>query len=606
MSSRFPSREARIFRGRRSPACGTVRRDFLLSLLVAIASFGILLSCSQRLPLTWDEGESIDRAEKLLAWFRCDDPLSPEAIAEHWVFTTQVEGHPAGYGIVIASGKTVAKNFSFLLSPKTQFRFGPIFLFSVAMGTVFYQFARRIHPGAGFFAVASLLLFPRLFAHAQIAACDSILTSCWILAWCAFLCAFFEESRKGLFHFRKLLKVLIWGVFLGFTLSAKFTGWIAVVPFFFSLFFLNKNASRSRVRDFAARFAYFGLGIAVALLVFFVMNPPLWFESIKGFREFFLLNISRKGFNISILFFGKMYNLDHPLPWFNTILWTFITVPSGFLLLMGIGFFVPAFHSLPGFFSPWKSVAEHELKKESGKEPGFRFVMLIFLHPFALLLVRSFPGTPPHDGVRLFVSAFAFLAMLTGSGAWILLRSRIGRIGFPYFRTGMILVALIYGIGLFNMSWYGPQWLSYYNGWIGGLPGAARCGMEPTYYWDSLDREVLDWIRENTAENELLYFSASSPKSLFLLRKWNELERDFYFRGKKIEKGAKIRYYVLQRRPSGESILDQQLIRNSTPVFRKVIRKGGYGIWNLSEVSLLEIYDFEEYLKTVRLLKAGK
>ena len=68
---------------------------------------------------------------------------------------------------------------------------------------------------------------------------------------------------------------------------------------------------------------------------------------IGGLIEFFDLNLHRgndPGLNISTQFFGRMYNLDYPLPWYNTLLWTAVTVPVGILLLAGVGL-VSAFRS---------------------------------------------------------------------------------------------------------------------------------------------------------------------------------------------------------------------------------------------------------------------
>ncbi|MCL2305378.1 MAG: glycosyltransferase family 39 protein [Planctomycetaceae bacterium] len=522
-----------------------------------------LLATSQMLPLTWDEGESIDRANKIAAWFQVERPLSRDSIREHWVFTTQIEGHPAGYGIVIAAGHAVSHS---ILPPKTAYRFGPMFLFAVALGAVFRKIEKNVDFRAALFAVLAILLTPRLFAHAHIAACDSTLTACWLLAWA---CFDLKTSRK----------TIIWGIFLGLTFSAKFTGWIAIVPFFLSLFFSQRHKAHKEISENSTPLCpsclcerkksllHFAYGFAVALLTFFVLNPPLWWEPIHGFCQFFTLNMSRENFNISILFLGRMYNLDHPLPWYNTIVWVAITVPGGFLVLLfyGIG---------------------HGFVKRN------QIVLSLILHAGSLLVVRAIPGTPPHDGVRLFVTAFAFLAILTGIGAAALTSVRLRR-----FRVGLYLVTLIYVTAMFNLYWYAPQWLSYYNAVVGGLPGAVRAGMEPTYYWDSLDKEVADWLAANVKPDETVLFSASSKKTLALQRQWGELRTDFYRKDAEYQKGKTIRYYVLQRRPSGEYAADQRLIKQAKPVYTKTIRHSGFGWWKLDDVPILEIYEFKDYLK---------
>ena len=43
-----------------------------------------------------------------------------------------------------------------------------------------------------------------------------------------------------------------------------------------------------------------------------------------------------------------------------------------------------------------------------------------------------------------------------------------------------------------------PVPLSYFSPVVGGLPGAAALGMEPTYYWDALSDDALDWLNSHT------------------------------------------------------------------------------------------------------------
>ncbi len=253
----------------------------------------------------------------------------------------------------------------------------------------------------------------------------------------------------------------------------------------------------------------------------------------------------------------------------NTLVWTAITVPSGLLLLffVGLGLVV---------------------RKKELRWPG----LFLFLNFITLLVSRALPGTPAHDGTRLFVPAFAFLAILAGQGAaglWRLERNRI---------PTRILVAGIYLCCLFNLFFYAPQWLSYYNVLIGGLPGAACVGMEPTYYWDGFDQEVIDWLNDHTMPNEGVVFSDGNDRA-FLLNK-NGRANDPHFRRVPLsflvsekKRGHDFRYFVLQNRPGlGTEQTKHSLgISKKKPVFAKTIRKGGLGPWNLRNVPLVEIYE---------------
>ena len=49
-----------------------------------------------------------------------------------------------------------------------------------------------------------------------------------------------------------------------------------------------------------------------------------------------------------------------------------------------------------------------------------------------------------------------------------------------------------------------PVPLSYFSPLVGGLPGAVRLGMEPTYYWDGLTEEARAWLRSHTGPGQTI------------------------------------------------------------------------------------------------------
>lgn len=529
------------------------------ALLAGSAVLAALLATSEMLPLTWDEGESIDRARKILDGTNFRD----------WPFTVSREGHPAGYGLLIAVGNRIAPP----LPSKTSWRFGPILLAAIASGAVFYRMEKRYGIPAATFALAAIWLLPRMFAHGHIAACDGPLCAAWLLAWTAL-----DPAR------RSVCGALLFGALLGLTASMKFTGWLALPPLLTALCLhprFRKTDDTNAGPDLpekgtrTALFLRAGFALIVALTVFVLLNPPLWHDPLSGLGTHFRLNTHRiEQFNITGYFLGRLYNLDYPLPWYNTLFLTAITVPAGFLFLFAVG--------LRTCF-----------QRRSGAS--------LLLCMATMLVIRALPFAPPHDGIRLFLPAFPFLAMIAGLGAATLWTGRRKNIDnadksaenpegpknhatktgdaeipngkrLPFARA---LVSVVYLVGIANLFLYVPQWLSYYNILIGGLPGAVRAGMEPTYWWDALDRETLQWINANTPEGEAVRFSAFSSKTLRLYREWGDLRPPVSY-GK-----IPYRYYVLQRRPGAETAFDRELIERARPVYVK----------RLFGVPLLEIYD---------------
>jgi hypothetical protein len=68
-----------------------------------------------------------------------------------------------------------------------------------------------------------------------------------------------------------------------------------------------------------------------------------------------------------------------------------------------------------------------------------------------------------------------------------------------------------------------PVPLSYYSPLVGGLPGAARLGMEPTYYWDGLTPPALAWLNERTPEGRSVLFQ-TNPTAWYDLRQTGRLK----------------------------------------------------------------------------------
>ncbi|HYW81493.1 MAG TPA: hypothetical protein VE890_18050 [Thermoguttaceae bacterium] len=525
-----------------------LRRQLLGSAGVGIACALLLLATSPITPMAFDEGNALLRVEKIEQWAE-HWKLTDEAIVKHWQFTTQIEGHPAFYGIVIAVGRWISGSW---LGPLDSARFGPMMFFGLAAGAMFYRMWREYSVVAAAGAVGALMLLPRMFAHAHFASFDSPLTSCWILVWAMFAPA--KQNWWGR---------VVWGIALGMAMSCKATGWFAVVgPAVCALGYRDRAAIKVLLA-----------GVPVALLTFFVLNPPLWLHPIDGWLTFFKLNMSRKdlGLNFSTLFFGRMYNMDHPLPVSNTIIWTLIAVPVGTLALAGIG--------IASIGRRWRTDAAG---------------MLLIAHWVVLLIVRAIPGTPVHDAIRLFLPSFAMLAALAGVGcgevlAWASRRWPKSLRARRLAGTGILL---LYAGSASSMIFYAPQWLSHYNLLIGGLPGATAMGMEPTYYWDSLDNSVIDWLNENTAPDERIYIGYGSRDNIDRMLRWKVFRRDVRY----VYQSGEFRWYVMQHRPSGMMRADHWLVKHAEPVFRKTLRPVGPGPWRL-DVPLLEVYDYGDYLR---------
>ena len=532
------------------------------SLAVGVFCAVLLGLTSPSQPMGWDEGDAILRAEGITAWFdevlSCSrengGPWSREEIARCWRFTTAREGHPALYGWVIAAGTSLAGGW---LAPLSAARLGPMLLFALAVGAMSYRVAREYSLLAALAAAAALVTLPRLFAHAHFASFDGPLVSCWLLAWAAF-----APAR------RSLAVALVWGVLLGMTFSCKASGWLSLVPFvIWAIAYRDRAAGRALLA-----------GVPVALATFWILNPPLWHAPWEGFATFWRLNLHRadqSGLNISTWFLGRMANLDHPLPWYNTLFWTAVTTPCGTLLLFLAG--------LVGAIRYCRSD---------------RQAVLLVGHWAVLVVARAIPGTPPHDAERLILPSFAFLAILAGTGGWQLLAASRRWVRGPIVAGG--LVGMLLAGSASSLIWYTSHGLSYYNLLIGGLPGAVASGMEATYYWDALDRSVLDWLRQNSGPQEKTWFAAPSVENLRRMSQWGWLEPPYDPQGP-----GRFRWVVIQYRRSAWSPTDAWLVEHAVPAFRHAMRRDGWGPWRI-DVPLVNVYSYGDYRRARQVVRSTK
>jgi hypothetical protein len=125
-----------------------------------------------------------------------------------------------------------------------------------------------------------------------------------------------------------------------------------------------------------------------------------------------------------------------------------------------------------------------------------RLPLFLLLNFLTLPVLRMLP-TPAHDGVRLMLPTFFFLAGLAGLGFdWI--RRRIGSFVQPVLAMAALAPTAA------ALAWSHPHELSYYNAAVGGLSGAMRRGFEVSYWYDAVTPEALDEMNRRLPERARL------------------------------------------------------------------------------------------------------
>ena len=130
-----------------------------------------------------------------------------------------------------------------------------------------------------------------------------------------------------------------------------------------------------------------------------------------------------------------------------------------------------------------------------------RLPIYFLVHFLTLPVLRMLP-TPAHDGIRLMLPSFPFLAALAGWGA-IWLADGLARIfrrperPLPF--RAAISIAIL-GWSTVQLVLIHPFELSYYNRLVGGPKGAWSRGFELSYWYDAFNPETLREINETLPE----------------------------------------------------------------------------------------------------------
>ncbi len=541
----------------------------LVGVCVAFVTAFLMILTEPMMAIVWDEGYTLGREESLRDWFRAlrdpprfaakwqprqrDDelvqrpPSTPAprreqidtrskllfdsaVLAWFWPFAREEpHGHPPFYALLGLVGDFVAPSWQEL--PRA--RLGPILLFSVTAGVVFSFVAARWGHWPAALAAGSWVLQPNLFGHGHYAAYDAVLLSLWVLAIVAFTWAVDPAGGGAGGRWSRWVAVAVFGAILGCAAGTKLTGWFLPLPFLgWAVLYRSRQG-----------FVTLAAGAIIAAVVLFILLPPWWSEPVVGLFRFLDSNLNRaKSILIKIQFLGTTYETPkQSLPWYNTILWTVFVTPVGFLLLGALGIWTAVRH--------WRSES---------------LGVLFAGHWLFLVLLRAMPHVPGHDGVRLFLPAFGVLALLGGLGARKLLEwsSRWGKVGIgAALFEGAVSVAVMM-----------PVPLSYFSPIVGGLPGAAKLGMEPTYYWDALSPEARRWLSDHTLPGRTIDFRGF-PNSWLYLRRTGELPQQLA----RVDRGIP-QWVVLQNRPGAFSDADRALLANGRPEF-EVKKLGVPLIW---------------------------
>ncbi len=344
-------------------------------------------------------------------------------------------------------------------------RFAPALAFGLLVLLVGLWTAGREGPVAGTAASAAVLLVPRMFAHAHLAALD-MLTA---LAFVGAVLAVARAEARGGQAWRYALAGVVWGL----AMLTRVHGLLILPPVVVWLVWRRRHRA-------VGPLAAWGAAGAATL---FAGWPWLWLAPVEHLKQ--LLGTATNRQVVHVFYAGRVW-ADQDAPWHYPLVMFAVALPIGLLLL--------------GLVGAWAS------RRTWRARPGY----LLILGTLAfMLLVFAWPGTPVYDGVRLFLVVFPLWAVSVGIGVkWVVEHPAWRRTAEPWRLTAVGLFVAIQGAGLVL---YHPFQLSHYSLLVGGLWGAERLGFEVTYWGDAVDESLLDKAARRAPDGAVLFGPSLAP-----------------------------------------------------------------------------------------------
>jgi len=501
--------------------------------------------------------------------------VEPDALLFYWTYGRHgVNFHPplAGQLSLLTYGA-----FGGLAGDTAARRLASVFEFSAAVALAFGFLSRRYGPWVGGVAAGALLLLPRVYGDGHIAGTDTP----GLLLWPATALAFWKGLYGpgggrwrvavgvllGLAFVEKMAAVFVLVPLLGWLVVARLPGsfrrpgaradWLdglattaaLAAPLLVALaeiLRLTRRLPMPKMTDLfvdrpysplpgvmlAAPLALWlvrrllkrlrpaspvwgverpGLETWAAVLAFapvvgWLGNPAWWRETLPRLAHYYMINTDRRGSlpDIQILYFGQVY--EYSLPWHNAWVLIALTVPVMTLTAAAVGLVYAA--------------------RVAGRD---RLPLYFGVHLLTLPAFRMLP-TPAHDGVRLFLPTFFFLAAFAGWGtvwAALGLSGRLrGRVA-PVWVLGGVS-ALVLAPSAWQLARVHPFELSYYNEVAGGPRGAWAKGFELTYWYDAFNAETLAEVNARLPRGAEVDFlnDKTNPMTFGELQSLGELRGD--------------------------------------------------------------------------------
>ena len=426
----------------------------------------IILSGLADYGITWDEPTYIQAGKKYVEWI-----IRPsfDTIDEYWV-----ENHEHPPLTKVLGGLT---NYIFneklnLFPSAISYRIS-IVLFVFFLNFCLFLFIYEIH-GYKLALIVTLIFsfLPRVFFHSHIGALDYPVTAMWFLV----IYTYWKGQKDQRW-------IMISSVTLGLALLTKLNAFFLYAPILLHWSLTHRKEISGIIfkGDKAGQIEYHKIllklipMIIVPPIIFLLFWPWLWKDTINRLMEYGFFHINH--LRVPVYYLGNTY---YKAPWEYPFLLTLITIPLFFLILFFIG-----------------------IAKSDFRSHGKTKFIILFNTLFPLFIISI--SRTKYDGIRLFLPAFPFIAIISGFGLNYIFsffkKRRFNKISILAYT--LLFLLTIY----FSIIKYHPYQSSYFNILVGGIDGAREIGFEPEY-WGSSYKDVLPWLEDNQEKIYWIYMNS--------------------------------------------------------------------------------------------------
>lgn len=431
-----------------------------LGLLTTIAVSMLLWLTRTEIGLTWDEPAYMRAASAYHAWGvqlwrHGQSALTPAVISEYWQYNHE---HPPLVKWWYAMVGTPLLAYMHVID---AYRFAAVLLAAALVGVVVASSARVLGTAVALCAALFVLVLPRFFFHAHLAALD-------IPGACAYIggVLVFWHLRNQHAWWATVVCGIVWGLGLATKINAAF-----VVPTLALWWLVYDRRGVLLTRMIVAG--------SLSCAVFVAVWPWLWVDTMARLGEY-IRWVTVDHWQIPQWLFGEALL---PPPWYFAPLMAVMTTPS-LMLVMAL-------------VAPWIAPA-----------PLRGYVHLITMAMIVPLLALMASSTV-YDNDRLLMAFYPMMALLAAfstvrSAQWL---ARVVRYSPHVVVMWCVTIVVAWPLADTVRLW--PHLLSYYSETIGGLRGAQRLQMDHTY-WNETYAEAIDFINRDAPAHATVWVEAWS------------------------------------------------------------------------------------------------